>query len=288
MRNSNVVPADSEGPPVSQLIRLPRHAISIACDDGGGAGLPVLLLHAFPLDRTMWSPQVAALRQAGYRPITVDLPGFGDSPPVPHWSIDTAAGWVADLLDVLGISRTVIGGESMGGYIALGMARHHPAKLAGLVLADTRAGPDDAVARQRRDEMIATIQASGPAAIVDALLPKMVSELTQTQRPEVVRQLRDTMARQKAEGLIPALVALRDRPDATPVLPSIAVPTLVMVGEFDTLTPPLIAARLAGMIPNARLVHIPVAGHISNLENPEAFNAALLEFLKTCSPSLAS
>ncbi len=270
-----------------QLIRLPRHNITLACDDGGGAGLPVVLLHAFPLDRSMWSPQVAALLQAGYRPVTIDIPGFGDSPPVPHWSIDAAAGWVADLLDVLGINRAVVGGESMGGYIALGVARHHPAKLAGLVLADTRAGPDDTVARQRRDEMIVTIQANGPAAIVDALLPKMVSESTQTQRPEVVRQLRDTMARQKAEGLIPALVALRDRPDAAPVLPSITVPTLVIVGEFDTLTPPLTAARLAGMIPNARLVHIPAAGHISNLENPEAFNAALLEFLRSCPSSHA-
>ena len=244
-----------------------------------GSGPVVVFLHAFPLDRRMWLGQIESLADM-YRVIAPDLPGFGDSPLLAQPSIDAFADQVAEHLDEKNITQPVtLVGLSMGGYVALAFARRQPHRLAGLVLADTKALPDDSAARAQRDQMIALVSRAGVTALVDTMLPKLLGASTQRTQPEVVAATRQLASSQRSEGVLAALQALRDRPDATPHLQQIAVPTLVLVGEEDTITPPSVAQSLAQAIPGARLVVIPQAGHLANAENPTAFNDGLLTFL---------
>jgi 3-oxoadipate enol-lactonase len=251
--------------------------LSIGFDEAG-TGVPLVLLHAFPLDRTMWQPQLSALADVT-RVIAPDMPGFGESPAAP-FTIEGVADTVAEFLAVLKIPKAVVCGLSMGGYVALALARKHAGKLAGLILADTRAGVDDTTAKANRDKAIATVNEKGPAALFEGMAPKVLSEQTHNTNPDVVARMKAIAARQPAASVVAALEALRDRPDANPGLKDIAVPTLVLVGEYDTVTPPLAAANLSAQIRGSKLVHIPGAGHLSNAENPDAFNAAVREFLK--------
>lgn len=249
--------------------------------DDAGEGLPVILLHAFPLDREMWAPQVGAISAAGYRVIAPDLPGFGGTAlEDDDFTVDRAADTVAFFLDSIGVTKAVIAGLSMGGYVAMAIARRHPGLLAGLILADTRAAPDVPHVRANRDKLIDAVQNKGSIAAAEAMLAALVSEPTRDTNPALLDRLRKMILRQSPRGLIAALRALRDRPDAAPDLASVEAPSLVLVGEFDTVTPCLNAARIAGTIPRSDLAHIPGAGHLSNLENPHAFNAAVLAFLK--------
>ena len=188
---------------------------------------------------------------------------------------------VAELLDGLGVrGPVVLGGLSMGGYVALAFARRHPGRLRALVLADTKAEPDDAQARAGREQMIALARDNTARAVIDRMLPRLVGEETAELRTDVVEEVRAIAAAQRSAGIIGALEALRDRPDATPGLAHVKVPTLVVVGSQDVLTPPAYAEVLADEIPDAMLVEIPGAGHLSNLEQPELFNAALRAFLQ--------
>jgi 3-oxoadipate enol-lactonase len=243
-----------------------------------GSGPPLVLLHAFPLDHRMWRPQLDAFGGKA-RVITVDFPGFGQSP-VGSFSMDSAADQIAGLLDALNIPGPVtVGGLSMGGYAALAFARRHPGRLAGLILADTKSDPDDDAGKQNRDRLIALTREFGPAAVYEAMLPKVISDYTRDKRSDVVEKIRTIAAAQSAAGVIGGLAALRDRPNATPGLGGIAVPTLILVGEHDSTTPPAVAEEMAARVPGSRVVTIPTAGHLSNLENPEAFNAAVVGFL---------
>jgi pimeloyl-ACP methyl ester carboxylesterase len=251
---------------------------SISFDDVG-QGPAVLLLHAFPLSRLMWRPQLEAL-QDRYRVVAPDLRGFGASsgfvgPP----SVETMADDAARLLDELKVDQAVVGGLSMGGYVALAFARRHAGRLRGLILADTRAEPDDEAGRANRDRLIAEASGSTGAVFIESMLPKLVGATTLGQRPEVVAEVRHIAAGQVAAGIVGALKALRDRPDARGGLAAIAVPTLVIVGSEDVLTPPAVARELAGRIGGARLEEIDGAGHLSNLEQPQRFNAAVRAFL---------
>jgi 3-oxoadipate enol-lactonase len=246
-----------------------------------GKGPAVVFLHAFPFDHAMWKPQLAPLTEAGFRALAPDLPEFGESTPGSEvFAIERGADVVADFLEALEIEKCIVVGLSMGGYIALALARRHPKRLRALVLADTKAAPDDASARANRDRLIADVMAAGAAAAVEALFPKLFCDATRKHNPAAIEEARAIVLRQRPAAIIAGLYALRDRPDAAPGLSAIAVATLVLVGEHDAVTPPLTAARIAGSIPDAELVHIPGAGHLSNLENPDAFNAALLAFLK--------
>jgi 3-oxoadipate enol-lactonase len=263
-----------------KTIELTSPSITVAYDDVG-TGLPVVLLHAFPLDREMWAPQLEPISRAGFRVFALDLPGFGGtSADGDGFTIDRGADLVGGFLDALGISKTVVVGLSMGGYVAMAIARRRPSLLAGLVLADTRAAPDAPHMRGNRDKMIASVQAKGPVAAADAMLPNLFSEPTRSTNPALIERVKQSVLRQSASGIVAGLVALRDRPDAAPDLETMAVPILVLVGEFDTVTPLLAAARIAGTVPKSDLAHIPGAGHLSNLENPEAFNTAVIAFLK--------
>jgi pimeloyl-ACP methyl ester carboxylesterase len=249
--------------------------------DDVGTGLPVVLLHGFPFDRAMWGPQLGPLSAAGFRVLAPDFPGFGGSAAGPEpFSIDRAADFVAAFLDGLRLDRAVVGGLSMGGYVALAVARRHPGRVSALILADTRAAPDDEAGRAGRDEAIAAVEKDGPAKLGESMLPKMVSDHTRATNPAAVDLARTLITRQTAAAAVAGLRALRDRPDAAPGLEAVAVPTLVLVGEHDAITPPLNAARLSGSIRGAELLHIPGAGHLSNLENPDEFNRAVVAFLR--------
>jgi 3-oxoadipate enol-lactonase len=241
----------------------------------------VVLLHAFPFDHEMWMPQFQPLADAGMRVIAPDLPEFGETTPGSEvFAIERAADVVAEFLEAIDIEKAVVGGLSMGGYVAMAFARRHPQRLRGLILADTKAAPDDAQAKANRDQLIADVKGSGSAAAVETLFPKLFSDETRKRNPAAIERAREIALRQRPAAIIAGLYALRDRPDATPGLAGVKVPTLVLVGEHDAVTPPLMAARIAASISNAELIHIPGAGHLSNLENPEAFNGALIPFLK--------
>jgi pimeloyl-ACP methyl ester carboxylesterase len=249
-------------------------------------GPTLVLIHAFPLDREMWQPQLAALTGKA-RVLAIDLPGFGQSAAGPEpFTIDSAADLVADLLDAVGApDRAVVGGLSMGGYVAMAFARRHADRLSGLILADTRSEPDDDAAKQTREKLIALAREKGGAGVFEQMLPKLLSEDTRANRPEVVEAVRRIAARQSGEAVANALAALRDRPDATPGLDNVAVPTLILVGEHDAVTPPVLASSMSARVWGSLMVTIPGAGHLSNLENPEAFNAAVVEFLATVNPA---
>lgn len=259
---------------------LPARGLTVAYDESG-RGLPIVLVHAFPQDRGMWQPQLAGLSDSA-RVLAPDLPGFGESAPAPL-TIDSMADVVAEFITTLGIAKAVVGGLSMGGYIAMALARRHANKLAGLILADTRADPDDPTARGNRDKAIALTKEKGVPALFETMLPKVLSDQTRNTKPDVVERVKSLAARQSVEGVTAALAALRDRPDANSGLSAIKVPTLVLVGEFDAVTPPLAAANMSVQIPGSKLIHIPGAGHLSNVENPTAFNDAVRKFVKEVS-----
>ena len=242
-------------------------------------GTPLVLLHAFPLDRGMWQPQIDAL--AGqFRILAVDLPGFGQSTVDPNLTVDSAADGLVELLDKENLpGQVVLGGLSMGGYVAMAFARRHPDRLAGLILADTRSDADDDDGKKNRDRLISLTQEFGPSKVYEVMLPKVVCQDTLKNQPKIVESIRVLAARQSAAGVIAGLKMLRDRPDATPELSRITIPTLIIVGEHDAITPPLLAEQMASHIAGSRVVVIPGAGHLSNMEQPTAFNAAVGTFL---------
>jgi pimeloyl-ACP methyl ester carboxylesterase len=248
--------------------------------DDVGQGTPLVLLHAFPLAKEMWRTQAEALKTIA-RVIMPDLRGFGDTSGFTGASsVETMADDVAALLDRLGVGdKVVLGGVSMGGYVALAFARRHADRLRGLVLADTRAEADSPDARANRNKMIEFAQNNPVPAVLDQLLPKLLGNTTHLQRPAVIEAVRWIATVQKTEGIVGALEAMRDRPDSTPTLGQIEVPTLVMVGAEDVLTPPNLAESMAQSIPNARLVTLEAAGHLSNMEQAELFTDALRDFL---------
>ena len=247
--------------------------------DVRGEGPAVLLLHAFPLGLFTWDAQAEALATT-HRVVRFDARGFGGSAPGEGpLTMERIADDGAALLDYLGIEKAVVGGCSMGGYAAFAFVRRHPQRLAGLVLQDTRAGADGAEAKANRATLAARVLAEGAPVAVEAFLPKLVGETTHRERPGLVASLRERILSASPLGIANALHGLAARADSRETLPTIAAPTLVLVGAEDALTPPAEAATMAAAIPRARLDVIPQAGHLANLENPAAANAALRAFL---------
>ena len=252
--------------------------------DEGAGDQAVVFVHGFPFRASMWEPQIPVAVEAGRRAVVPDLPGFGRSA-VPAdrsaYSIDGYADLVAALASDLGLGRVVLVGLSMGGYIALAVARRHPEVLAGLVLADTRADPDTPAGRQTRSDQQALVgERNDVTPLVDGLLTRVLAEAG-PRHAEVGATLGDMMRATDPAGWIGALEAMKQRRDQTDLLPSIAVPTLVVVGEGDVIAPVDIAEAMAKAIPGARFEIVPDAGHVANLENPEVFNRAFSEFLTT-------
>jgi len=250
-------------------------------DDTGGKAAPLLLIHGFPLDRTMWAAQRQGLADVA-RVIAPDLRGFGESGfPGGAVTMDTYADDLVAFLDALSIQKVVVAGLSMGGYVAFAFYRKNPRRVRGLVLANSKAGPDSPEGKKARDENAALARTQGAAAVGEKMMPKMLTPTTAAQRPDVANAVGAMMKRQSVEGVVAALLAMRDRPDSTPTLEKISVPTLIVSGADDTLIPPREAESMRDGIPSARLVSIPGAAHLENVEQPDAFNGAVREFLKS-------
>lgn len=251
--------------------------IEIGYDDVG-KGEAVLFLHGFPHNRTLWAAQLSALFDRA-RCVAPDLRGFGESTIAAPYSVDQYADDAVALLDALRIQRAVVCGLSMGGYVALALWRRHRRRVRGLILMDTRAGDDSPEGRAKRDQMIALARAKGSGGVADAMITGMVGKQTREKCPEVVDAVHRMLERAPLPGVIGALEAMRDRPDATETLGTIDVPTLILVGEDDVLTPPSEAERLQAGIRGSRLEVIARAGHVSNVERPAAVNHLVSEYL---------
>jgi 3-oxoadipate enol-lactonase len=258
--------------------RLAVNGVSLTVEVRGD-GPAVLFIHGFPFDHSIWTHQIAALE--GWCRIAPDLRGMGQSDaPDLGYSMETYAADLAELLDLLGARDVVLVGLSMGGYVAFEFLRHWRERVRGLVLMDTRAEADSPEARLNRDATAATARDQGAGAIAEAMLPKVLGASTLAGAPAVVGRVRSMMAATPVAGLVGALGAMRDRPDSTPLLPELAgLPTLVIVGDEDEVTPPAVASAMAGAIPGASLVVIRSAGHLAPVERPAEVTDALLAFL---------
>jgi len=246
-----------------------------------GRGPALLFIHGYPLDRSIWREQIEALE--GFRCIAPDLRGMGQSDaPDLGYSMSVYAADLDALLNALDVEEVVLCGVSMGGYVALEFLRRWRSRVRGLVLMDTRADEDSPEARRGRDAAAATARERGASAIADIMLPKMLAPATIGRRPEVAVALRAVMSSTPVAGIIGALAAMRDREGSESLLPMLTdVPTLIVVGEADVLTPPALARTMAKSIPGARLAIIPDAGHLPPLEQPEATTDRLKEFLRS-------
>lgn len=251
--------------------------IEIAYDEVG-TGCPVLWIHGFPLNRTYWAPQLSALVDHS-RCIAPDLRGFGESSVRPPYSMDQYADDLVQLLDALEIRRAVIAGLSMGGYIAFAIWRRHRHRVRALLLADTRPGADNDEAREKRRALIAVARERGSGAVADTLIGGLVGKQTRARRPEVVDQLHRLLESAPVDGIVGACEAMIARPDSTPSLATIDVPTLIVVGEDDALMPVRESRAMHEAIAGSRLEIIAGAGHVSSFERPAAFNHVTSEFL---------
>jgi pimeloyl-ACP methyl ester carboxylesterase len=250
------------------------HAIGY---DDVGTGLPMLYIHGFPHDRTLWAPQAGATG-VPTRMIASDLRGFGESAGVAE-SIDDYATDVIVLARQLGVVKAVVVGLSMGGYVAFAIWRKDPALARGLVLCSTRAGADNDAARAKRNEQIEFAKTRGTAALADVLVKNMVGKSTRAQRPDLTESVHAMLARAPLPGVLGALSVMRDRPDSTPTLSTVTVPTLIIVGDEDTIIPIDESRAMHEAIPGSTLQIVSGAGHLPNVERPAAFNHVLSEFL---------
>lgn len=244
-----------------------------------GQGRPLVLLHAFPLSAEQWLPQMAQV-PAGWRFIAPDLRGFGGGDPGPVAGGITMESYAADVLELmlhLDVPSAVVAGLSMGGYVALAVARRAPARLAGLVLADTRATADTLEGRAARDRMLTILERDGPDGVAREMLPKLTGVTSQRNQPDLHDAIRQIIVGNTADGIAAAIRAMKERPDSSALLPAISCPTTVICGTEDVITAPTESESMHRAIPGARLALLPNAGHLANLENPEAFTAALVE-----------
>jgi 3-oxoadipate enol-lactonase len=241
-----------------------------------GRGKPLLLLHAFPLSADLWRPQLEAPPD-GWRVIAPDL----QAAPGPIPSMDDYAAGVEAVAASLALDGAVVGGLSMGGYVIFALLRRARLSIRALVLADTRAEADTDEGRANRKKMIALAEAEGAAGVAREMVPKLLGQTTMRQRPEVVARVRALIDSNSPQAITAAVQAMMHRPDSTPLLASIDVPTLIIVGEEDGLTPPPNSDSLHRGIRGSRLARIPEAGHLSSIERPDAFNEALESFLRS-------
>ncbi len=244
-----------------------------------GEGAPVVLLHAFPLDGRMFEPQAEALTG---RLITPDFPGFGRSPRVPAQpDMRYYAEGVSGLLDRLDLERVVLGGISIGGYVVFECMRLFPERVSGLLLANTRPEPDSEEIRENRNKMARRVAEEGVGVLIELQMGRLLAPDTLENNARVVEKVRAMILESNPSGVVAALGAMRERPDSTPLLEKIAVPTLVIGGEEDGISSPEVMGAMAEKIPVSRHVTLPRAGHLANLEAPEGFNAALEELLES-------
>jgi pimeloyl-ACP methyl ester carboxylesterase len=252
--------------------------------EANGTGRPVLFIHGFPLNRRMWAPQIEFF-SIQVQVIAPDLRGHGESEATEGpFEMEMLAEDCHALLESTGVTQPVVlCGLSMGGYITLAFYRKYPERVAGLVLAATRAGADSEAGKQNREKAAREAQEKGVTSIVDGMLPKMLAPGTYQHRPELVKRVREIMAQTSVGGVIGALLGMKDRPDSTPLLGGIRVPTLVLHGADDQIIPPGEAEAMHAAIHGSQLEIVPGAGHLLNLEQPERFNVALAAYLASLS-----
>jgi 3-oxoadipate enol-lactonase len=244
----------------------------------------VVLIHAFPLNAQLWDRQANAMPE-GWQLFAPELPGFGRSNASPLTSMDDLADAVFSAMDDVGIQRAVIGGLSMGGYITFAMYRRAPHRFTGMILADTRATPDNDQQREGRRNAISTVEARGAPAIADDMVPKLLGETTKKTRPTLMQEVRGMIEGNSPEAIAGALEAMMGRPDSTPALRGIELPTLILCGDEDILTPPSDSQAMHAAIKGSRLEVINGAGHLSNIEQPQIFSDALASFLASVGAS---
>lgn len=242
-----------------------------------GRGPAIVLVHGFPLDSRIWQAQLEALSDR-YRVIAPDLRGFGQSKPPGPMTVDSLADDLHALLGQLGALPCVFGGLSMGGYVALAMARKYPTDLRGLILIDTRAEGDTPEGKENRNKMIASLRPGGTKAVADAMFPKMIHSETAEHRQDIAHKLRQIMESQDPATVEQAIIALRDRPDRIGELKLINTPTHIIVGEHDAITPVAMSRTMEQGIPSATLTVIPKAGHMSPMEQAEDVTTAIRRF----------
>jgi pimeloyl-ACP methyl ester carboxylesterase len=259
------------------MIALLPGGLELAYDEAG-SGLPLLLVHGWPHDRTMWAGQLGGLATYA-RVLAPDLRGAGGSTVRGPYTIDQYADDLVAFLDSLGLASAVVCGLSMGGYIAFSMLRRHRDRIRGLILADTRASADTDEARANRSRLIALIEQEGMAVLAARQLPSMVGRSTLERQSPLAETVRRMMASVPSEGAIGALRAMAERPDSTPLLRTIDLPTLVVGGAEDGITPPDVLRAMSAAIPNSRIEILEHGGHLSPLERPAAFNHVVTEFL---------
>jgi pimeloyl-ACP methyl ester carboxylesterase len=253
------------------------NGVTIAYDDKG-SGPPIVFLHAFPLNRSMWAQQAAVLSRR-FRTISIDLRGLGESD-APYWrySMEQHAQDVRELLAGLGVQHALFVGLSMGGYLEFALYRLYPELMLGIVLADTRAEADKPEQVRWRFSLAQRTAATGPAAVIAEMLPKLLAPTRYDRDPDLVARVTAMLSGAPVPGIIGALMAIAERPDSTELLETMTIPALIIVGADDVLTTPVDAERMAKGIAGADLVVIPDAGHLSNLEQPDRFTAAVERF----------
>jgi YbgC/YbaW family acyl-CoA thioester hydrolase len=243
-----------------------------------GEGAPILFIHGFPFDRTVWRHQLAGLSR--WKRIAPDLRGAGaSSVPPDGYSVARYADDIVQVLDTLGVKRAVVCGLSLGGYILFELLRRHAGRVRAAVFCSSKAVADSAEARRGRDEMAALAEREGTAAVAERLLPQLLASATFAAQPDVVAHVREMINRTPVPGLVGALRALRDRPDSTAMLGTIGVPALVIAGEEDKIAPADGLRAMAQAIPGAQVAVIPAAGHLAPLEQPLATSRVLADFL---------
>jgi pimeloyl-ACP methyl ester carboxylesterase len=233
----------------------------------------------------MWEPQLV-LSEQGWHVVAphyrgMDEPAWGAGGRAwPVLSVDDYAADVVDLLDALKIEEAVFVGLSIGGYVAFSLLRLAPRYVRGLVLADTRSTADTPEGVEGRKRLLTVLREAGPAAVADEMVPKLLGETSRRERPALADQARSLALSNSPAGIAGAITVLMTRPDSTPTLASIHCPTLIIVGDEDTLTPPATSRDLLRGIAGSELTVVPKAGHLSSMETPDAFNAALARFLE--------
>ena len=261
------------------MIALLPGGLQLAYDEAG-SGMPLLLVHGWPHDRTMWASQLAGLATYA-RVLAPDLRGAGGSTVSGPYTIDQYADDLVAFLESLGIASAVVCGLSMGGYIAFSMLRRHRERIRGLVLADTRATADTDEIRANREKLIALIEQDGTAALAERQIEPMLGRSTRERQPLLVETVRRMMAAVPPEGAIGALRAMAARSDSTPLLGTIDVPTLVVGGAEDGIIAPDVLRSMAASIPRSRIEILEQGGHLCPLERPTTFNHVVSEFLGT-------
>jgi 3-oxoadipate enol-lactonase len=253
-------------------------------DTGERNLVPAVLLHAFPLSGEMWQPQIEALRGKA-RCICPDHRGMGRSEGGDgQFTLEFLVDDLLALLDHLAVERAVLCGLSMGGYLAQRFHQRHPERVRGLILADTRSEADTDEGKLKRAAAMRLLKTQGIPAFAESFLPSAFTPAAIAAGTPAVEEARRLIHANSLQGLLGALLALATRTDTTASLAAIRLPTLLLVGAKDTLTPPSVMEKMKGRIPGARYKVIPRAGHFSNMENPEAFNRQVILFLKSTGP----